>query len=348
MGPFPAVLLILFLLSFPVPSVGGQEVPGPVETGASPEGDRESFPFFPLLPLILTVERGEVFWAPDWPLEVPPDAFRVLRERPVSIVLSLGDADYRLRRNGRGLLEEFPARIGGALAQVRVHFGPGEAIRGFTLGTDPEWTVEFPEGVSGEPFIARLRGGEGAYSIVCAGGERGYSETWYDGEDGFLAYFQTGFYRPVEPPRRIQSRTGAFGEGELQERYDYDAFGNISAVDAAGRFSAIYGGENRPRYWERLVLSPEAEETSPSEQGPADPSGTRETEARWFSLQWDERGLLTRITGGTGEEEDYRYEYTLDRRGNWTERQERQMIRLHGALAAGPGPLLKRTIEYGK
>jgi hypothetical protein len=76
----------------------------------------------------------------------------------------------------------------------------------------------------------------------------------------------------------------------------------------------------------------------------------------WLSLQWDERGLLVRLSGGgpAGEEGstaaeflESRYDYTLDARENWTERRERKMARRFGALAAGPGPVIKRVIQYG-
>ncbi|MCL2320427.1 MAG: hypothetical protein FWC45_10105, partial [Treponema sp.] len=107
-----------------------------------------------------------------------------------------------------------------------------------------------------------------------------------------------------------------------------------------GLFGVLYYREDLPRYWERLPRTGMA-------------GGTKDREgAGNFSLQWDEEGSLVRISyrtasPGTFESPvEYRYDYTLDERGNWIERREIRMIRRLGLLVPLPGITFTRVLEY--
>jgi hypothetical protein len=88
----------------------------------------------------------------------------------------------------------------------------------------------------------------------------------------------------------------------------YNNEGLISRMEEAGlTLSALYTERKMPRYLERPVVG-----------GPELPDGI-ETAAGRYNFQWDEAGRLVRLSGNSL---DCRYEYTLDSRGNWTERRE--------------------------
>ena len=62
-------------------------------------------------------------------------------------------------------------------------------------------------------------------------------------------------------------------------------------------------------------------------------------------LQWDEAGLLRGITS-RDKSVDIRYAYTLDDKGNWTERQEQAMIKRFGVLVPQAPATVRRIIAY--
>ncbi|GHV72120.1 hypothetical protein AGMMS49928_27840 [Spirochaetia bacterium] len=328
----PALLLILFTTLL---LQAADDAPVNVDTGEAASEAEVKAPFFPLLPLVLAVEQGDILWSPDWPVEFPPDAFRLRSGRAVSITVTVGDVEYRLRRNSRRQLEEFPVLLEGALEQVRARFGPIGQLWGFVISTDPEIILEFPEYSSGRSFLATFTKDGQVYTVAGEWTEGSFTETWYDGEGEFKGFFQT-VLSPEADHRRVIGRVGESENGDVLDLYYYDSFGNVSKLEsAAGDFLAIYTAVDKVRYWERH------------------PAALPEL---WLSLQWDERGLLVRLSGGGPSGEDgstaaefmeSRYDYTLDSRGNWTERRERKMLRRFGALAAGAGPVIKRVIQYG-
>jgi hypothetical protein len=259
-------------------------------------------------------------------------------------------------------LEEFPVPLEGALVQARARFGPGGEIRGLSIASEPERVFEFlepPEGYGGEFALIRLTWGEAVFFILSESGPAGERESWYDGEGVLQGFFETR----LGPEGEILGRSGAGEGGEFEERRYYDSFGNLSELNGPeGRFSALYAAKYRPRYWKRVPARPEApllepppeggqaEGPGPEEETAASPADSptdspAASPALWFAFQWNEGGLLVRITGDSA---DYRYDYTLDGRGNWTERRERRMVRRFGALAPNPGATVKRVIEYGR
>ncbi|MDR0312211.1 MAG: hypothetical protein LBI14_01290, partial [Treponema sp.] len=97
--------------------------------------------------------------------------------------------------------------------------------------------------------------------------------------------------------------------------------------NSGGIYSVHYINEDLPRYWNRQY--PEAE-------------------AEFYSLQWDMIGLLVRLREEQSGGADSRYEYVIDSRGNWIERQEIKMIAINGLLVPTQGQTVKRIIEYGE
>ena len=119
--------------------------------------------------------------------------------------------------------------------------------------------------------------------------------------------------------------TGRSDRGEAITRHDYGSFGEVSAIESSdGAFSALYAGPGRPRYWTRREAD-----------GPAEN----------LVLQWDEAGLLRGITS-RDKSVDIRYAYTLDDKGNWTERQEQAMIKRFGVLVPQAPATVRRIIAY--
>jgi hypothetical protein len=140
-----------------------------------------------------------------------------------------------------------------------------------------------------------------------------------------------------------------------ESRYFYDSFGNVAELKTpAGNYSARYRRKNRPRYWHRplpqafspIAISPGGAFTALAADYPA---GAETPRPAFFSFQWDERGLLVRLSGQSedgGFLQDSRYEYILDRWGNWTERRETIYIRSAGYLVPAAERRVTRRIEY--
>ena len=191
------------------------------------------------------------------------------------------------------------------------------------------------------------------------------TETWYDADGNAIALFSSRLAALRAESKVLIALESSVIDTLLSgtpaadsaynttyERYDYDSFGNITAIESPhGSFTAIYVQPRRPRYWETVV------------------NGTR-----WrYALQWDDAGLLTRLTGDSLDVSDtnaaeglnssgvnvsdtnaaddafvdLRYDYTFDAHGNWVARRETRMIRRLGALVPSAGATVKRRIEYG-
>jgi hypothetical protein len=250
--------------------------------------------------------------------------------------------ELRAARDQNGSPLDFPFFFQGDFVQVHADFEETLGIRSLTIDEPPiSWSIDFPEGDDPALRIARISRGDdfffGAIQETSTGDVPGGIETWYDRDGNPLAVFTFRFTRDGQGILRVQSY-GA-GEETTEEQY-WDSFGNTSGiVSGKGVFSAAYAGEGRPRYWERRI--------------PADFDGEEDPPPdfrQFYTFQWDERGLLVRLTGTPGPEEedavDFRYEYTLDERGNWIERREIRMIPRFGMLVPGPGSLITRRIEY--
>jgi hypothetical protein len=168
--------------------------------GEGPGGD--AFPF-PLIPLMETVRRGAVFWCPDWPPELPPDAFSLPanartadpaaantragagdpaavpagRRGIRSISLSPGP-ELRVVWDAEGRLREFPHFWKGTFYRTEVRYDAGGKLRGLSLaGTAPaDGTADGPalefelEPAGGIAAPLMVQSGDRVFWVIVAGG----------------------------------------------------------------------------------------------------------------------------------------------------------------------------------
>lgn len=342
---FPVIPLVCMILLSAFPLYGEEAVePKTPDESQAPEAGPV---FFPVNALLAALRVPDLRWRPDWPLTMPPDAFAAGqgRGRPRSITLILDSGELQMTRNRDGFPGDFPFWFQGNFIQVRAVLGEAGTFRELIIddARKPRH-IEFLGGDDSALGITRITQEEGVFFGVIQRASAGDIETWYDREGiprGVFTYFFNG--SGEEPGiRYIKNR---YEGGETEETYSYDGFGNISGVNSPlGVFSAGYTREGRPRYGERRVLRPVPEEGKGEE--PVPPEFYQS-----YTFQWDEKGFLVRITGtpGSGDEDpvDFRYDYTLDERGNWVERREIRMIPRFGMLVPQPGSRIIRRIEYG-
>ncbi|MDR1637231.1 MAG: hypothetical protein LBR93_07820 [Treponema sp.] len=337
---------------------------------------------FPLGPALETACFGGIFapgadsaagsgsaWQPDWPADIPPDAFSVKGEAALIRLsgtsarlngqgpeaASPGPFEYRLSRDSRGRLVEFPLSLGGDLFQIRADYAPSGGLAGLVFGGTGEgeggveqtpWIAEFPLPYS--PFespapqfpgeAVRVSRGEAVYFVLFEEGGKYLSESWYDGEGNLAGYF-VSLFEEREGRRRILSVLNS----DNAKRYYFDNQGHVSAIRGPwGNFSAVYGARGQVLEWEFAPAGPDAEPAPPGR----------------FALQWDERFLLVSLRGlspspsrssaGIPDESpvEYRYEYALDRRGNWLSRRETAYVSRGGLLIPVGVKQIDRHILY--
>jgi hypothetical protein len=391
--------LIFIVFASLFTGVAGAEAPGAGTSQAvSPNGTDQvirteageaavpgAVDFIPILSLYRTVLAGEVPWRPDWPLSVPPDAFVFPADdvSALTLVGGVGDTaeELTVRRNNDGLLSEFPLFRGGGVFQVQTRFGSTALIRGFTIASETPWDILIVEYEEAFPSLIRVTHGKTMYIVMIEYAAVRAEEIWYAQDGNALAVFSFQYETPGGRMRRLMITDLVSGE-KITEVYHYDSMGNISGIiSAAGEYSALYVGEGKPRYWERVIPAiPDTDRPVQSAVVQRD-SLLREaavlstvSEFDHFSLQWDEESLLTRLTGiyrrdtspenpddqgsvagrlsidASGysdvEETDVRYKYIRDEQGNWIERQDTPMIRRFGFLVPDPAEWIIRRIEY--
>jgi hypothetical protein len=335
---FSAAALLVLLLPV-VPGLFGE---APSE---APEGEGA---FFPIHTLLRALDSPKIPWRPDWPAAIPPDGFTLREGEASAVTLLLDSRELRLRTGKNGRLEEFPVLYGGELLQGRARFGEDGGLQGFTLEAEDPWNIEFLPAGESPALLARVSRGEAVYFAVLQTAGPAIPETWYDEEGAILGVFNFRFGGGADGPWLITGRFEGAGAMAYDEQYHFDSFGNIQGIETPqGSFSALYDRSGRPRYWERPI-PPSPGETA---EGEGDTGGEPPGPPRYqtLTLQWDERGLLVRLTlspPSPEEGEEYRYEYTLDERGNWIERRERRMIRRSGVLAPDRLTRISRIIEY--
>ena len=297
-------------------------------------------------------------WRPDWPLELPPDAFKT-SDGEISRVTIEGDGiSLIFGYDAEGRLEEFPFMLNGTMAQVGIVYGDESEIRemeltfpaeepangdaareapdsGEAAGSEP-WKLEFLQYLDTSPVLVRACRGDAWYFIYLTRGGNWISETWYDAEGNFLDAYSFSLTE-IGERRRIRELRDYSADGSDWEFY-YDSRGFLTETSGPGGvYKVLYYREDLPRYWEY-----------PSRK---DILGTADGAVN-YSLQWDESDFLVRVTGqsspGMDEENlsDCRYEYTLDERGNWIERREIQMKRRVRLLVPAPGTTFTRVLEY--
>ena len=285
---------------------------------------------------------GAGLWRPDWPLELPPDAFKAESGELSACTVEWGNFSLRLSFDGEGRLEGFPFMLNGSIAQVTVAYRELSEVNEVTLSFPSgggECKLEFPEGFAFKnyfdslPFLARASLGDAWYFINFSGSAFDVLETWYDGEGNVLGTF--GFSLAETGNENKIRKYWNYSDPYSITEFHYDSRGFITeTVGPDGFFKVGYFREDLPRYWER----------GPS--GTSLRSGEITTDGGVFSFQWDEGNFLVNMRGDAGRFVDSRYEYTLDEMGNWTERREIRMIQDFGLLFPSPGVVFNRVLEY--
>lgn len=314
----------------------------------------------PIHILLQNAAGGRIMWQPDWPPNIPVDAFNILNEdwgREISAVtLVNGDLELSARRDEQGLLTEFPVFMNGVFYQFRTQFDSRGRISGFVMRGETPVEIQFLafENSGGRPSLARIHSGS-SWLFASLSEQNGLAlETWYDAAGTPLAVFSAQsengrirFYKyaiqntggeTANPPSAAETRQPAVqaadnakvptvvmtpGTVVKVKILHYDSMGNTTQAGyEEGVFEAVYNGRNL-YYW----------------QDPA---------ARGVSLQWDGRGLLVRMSGVAGDNAalDYRYEYIVDDQGAWIERREFSMEPMLGVLIPVAGGSFTRKIEY--
>jgi len=325
-------LLTLFLLiAFPV-------MPQDAKTENQDEQQSEdSWDFF-LLPLLETVFSGSINWRPDWPDEIPPDAFLPVGNRtPQAIELSNDTDTFVLRRNREGRLLEFPFFYKYGYAQVTAVYSATGCVSNMTVtiknlasqdgekqADEEKWNIVFPADFS--PYSELSMGGSFPPVTVSSGDAVFFvfffesplflTETWYDKDGNMLVfckspvYVQNGKWR-ITSMQIYESPDPRFID------YFYDSFGNLSQIRSEDADLSAVFAQQRPVFLQDADLQ--------------------------YKFQWDNRSILS-ITNVSGETEDlfteYRYEYQFDSLGNWTKRSETAYRIQFGLLT--PQPLYSR------
>jgi hypothetical protein len=314
----------------------------------------------PIHVLLQNAASGRIMWQPDWPPNIPVDAFNILndaRARDISAVtLVSGGLQLSARRDEQGLLTEFPVFMNGVFYQFKTRFDSRGRISGFVMEGESPVEIQFLafENSGGRPSLARIHNG-GTWLFASLSDQNGLAlETWYDASGTPLAVFSAQsengvirFYKyaiqnsggetaaPPSAAGRIPPAVQAAnnikvptvvitpGSAVRVKILHYDSMGNATQAESEqGVFGAVYNGRNL-YYW----------------QDPA---------SRKVSLQWDGRGLLVRMSGVAGDNAalDYRYEYIVDNHGVWIERREFSMEPRLGVLIPVAGGSFIRKIEY--
>ncbi|MDR2500582.1 MAG: hypothetical protein LBD37_05820 [Treponema sp.] len=319
-------LLVFFLCSLS---------PGGTLCAEAPAGR----PFIcPLLDMYETALSGVLRWRPDWPADLPPDAFQLPETTVSAIALRFPPGgELILRRNSQGILTEFPLLLGDSFYGVAIRLSPGGAVQGFRVAAEEPWhiTLFSPAAAPGLPQSAWVSDGAAVHVARFFYASSQAWEVWHDERGAVL-----GTYTYCRSGSDGKARLAALqdGDGTPREAYYYDAWGNVSAVSSSrGEFSALYVQQGRPRYWTRQLPAPLA--------GAGEQPEVLETAPRLerYALQWDEGAFLRRMTGPGGAEggEGRDYTYRLDMRENWMERRERS-----GKGSAPSGGRITRLIGY--
>ncbi|MDR1899310.1 MAG: hypothetical protein LBQ55_04820 [Treponema sp.] len=219
-----------------------------------PGEEEDPFPF-PLAAVIKAFAGDAVYWRPDWPPELPPDAFSLpagtegLRSVTLSAAGDPAETALRVLWDGDGGLAEIPYFWRGAFYRAGARTGPLGELRGLVLSGPP--AADGAPGLSlelelSEDFDAphRVVAGDRVFWVLMTVDEVSASETWYDGEGNFAGFVKTLFAGNFGPVVSLDIR------GRWAESYDYYSVwaGGISRVESPGGvYTAVYG-ERGPLY----------------------------------------------------------------------------------------------------
>jgi hypothetical protein len=340
------LLFLWLLVAFFASPLLAQEIP--------PEPSAAIFPLALVLEAAEFAADGAGTWRPDWPLEFPPDAFKV-RAGEISKASIEGEHFFSFSIDPEG--REFPFMLNGRMAQAGITYGGRSEIREIVLSFPAErvnsreapdqdppdenlWELEILEYRDSYPLVIRGLRGDAWYFINLSRRGNSILETWYDEEGMILGAYGYSLGKIGNDLRIRVFQDYSKEEAVTEYHYDSRLFVTESS-GPGGVYTVLFYREDLPRYWERRPRFLEE-----SIAGARDLTGNRPGN---FTLQWDERGMLLRITGGPDSGDiDYRYEYTFDGMGNWIERREIRMTRQMGLLVPSQGTIWRRVLEYGK
>jgi hypothetical protein len=362
-------LLLMVLVLICAVGAGAQNRPGsaasPVElqeaSAAQNEPPQTSAAVFPLFPVLEAAFSGELFWRPDWPESFPPDAFspagggyrKAFANPALAITLSNGIDSFSFLRDSANHLREFPFFLQSGAAKVEALWTDTGALRELKISAaspDSEtlWNFTFPPDFFSLNDISRngafspvnvSSNGANFFVVLHESGEL-FTETWYDEQGNLSVFFGFLLLQKKGESYRVGGMQKLDAAGSQSTDYYFDSEGNITEIrfpDAV--FQALYR-DRRPRYWK---LQPE-----------------KELPVSRLALQWDARWLLVNIrtldesagaNSGEGSlsmnapPKEYRYEYELDSGGNWTKRQDIEMINQFGLLIPRAGKTWLRVIS---
>jgi hypothetical protein len=325
-------------------SVGAQEAAAVPSGNSDAAESSSSVPDLSVYSLFKAASGDYVTWRPDWPLSLPPDLF--FAAGAVSVTVELGEGKLEISRPD-GRFTAFPVLLPNsesgenALLQGRSEYdSQGRitklSISGASQGEQDLELLQWDE--EDRPLLVRVFAG-GYYFAALEYSADSVIETWYDRDGTALSILISS----ADSVRRIGSiGEGSEGAGEPMEPiyFDYNNEGLISRIRAsAGTLSTLYTERGMPRYLEQIPAPPDPADT------PAAPAETLS-----FTYQWDEAGRLVRFSNNASL--DCRYEYTLDDKGNWTERRGIVMRPLvqqdDGRLVPERVEIIKRVIRYGE
>ena len=300
-----------------------------------------------IVPFTLLLERAKYAgveygpWLPDWPLELPPDAFKV-KTGGISRCLLEGDGlsmEYRFDEEGR--LEEFPFVLNGVITQIGLGYNEFSDIIEVTLSypasyssNEDTWYFEILERVDFFPCLVRAFLYDAWYFIYLSGSVYETLESWYNVDGNFMGAYT---YSYAETGRYIRMRSFRAYSNQDRTDYSYDSRGFITDIAYntdlnPGQYKALYFHDDKIRYWERR---------------PVTSNGAMPGMFGNFSFQWDQEDFLVRVTGELVQGQvDNRYVYTLNERGDWIERRETRMYRQYNLLAPSQGSVFRRELEY--
>jgi len=332
----------------------------------SPNGDKPTDSYiFPLALVLEWAEYASGAWKPDWPLEIPPDAFKVQSGKISACEIISDDFTLDFKIDEAGRAEIFPFMLNGEMAQAAIVYNKLSEIQEmaitFPSGDNP-WDLEFLEYRNSFPYLVRAynagtEGADGDATSDATGGSAGswyfiyysYSrseilETWYDETGNALGIYGFTLAEVGKMPRiRTIKDYSAPASADSDTELFYDSRSLVTGISGpAGLFNVLYFREDAQRYWDRRPKGDSAAGDNAA--------GDNLITAGNFTFQWDEMGFLRRLSGedGNGQLLDCRYEYTLDELGNWIERQETRRIRDLGFLVPAPGTTIRRVLEYKK
>ncbi|MDR0710580.1 MAG: hypothetical protein LBF77_11005 [Spirochaetaceae bacterium] len=213
---------------------------------------------FPLVPILETISAGEIFWRPDWPVEMPPDLFAVSGEvRSVTVTLEFPAADmtglagtgssdsvntadasnpadssnlsgspepvtrfeYTLSRDEGGRLTDFPFFMNGGFSQTGVSYEEWGRIAGLTVSVQVLWRIEFIEYDDGTGLPVLARLNAGSPAAGAANAGTGAPDATGGADSGGVWFIAALEYRGLSASETWYDPAGT-GLAVYNYRYD--------------------------------------------------------------------------------------------------------------------------------